>query len=111
MEARIRPSYDDPLAVQVRHVFDVAPDRFRVDFRTWLRDNWSIFGAFYSRAYQMQTLGREHYSARTIIEVLRWDSDIRDSGYLFKIDGNWVPDMARLYNELTGTKFFQERGR
>jgi len=41
---------------------------------------------------------RKRYSARTIIEVLRWHSDLAEpKGSLFKLSNNMTPGMARLW--------------
>ena len=52
----------------------------------------------------MALVGRKRYSARTIIEVLRWDSDLREKNKLFKISNNMVPGMARLWMARYGRK-------
>ena len=98
------------LGLQVKIILDEQGEDFQSDFRQWLRDNWKIFLTFYDNADSMQQ-HREHYSARTIIEVLRWHTDLMERDQTFKIGNNAVPDMARLYNKLTNSEFFQERER
>lgn len=73
------------------------PDRFRADFSAWLSANWAIWLAFRAQADRVYASGRRHYSARTIVEWLRHETALRESGVTFKLDGNMVPDMARLY--------------
>ena len=73
-------------------------------FFHWLSQNQHIWEAFERRAYQMALVGRKRYSARTIIEVLRWDSDLREKNKLFKISNNMVPGMARLWMAKYGRK-------
>jgi len=65
---------------------------------------------FEYRAKVMMDKGREHYSARTIFEVLRWHSDL-DSGGQFKIQNNWIPFYAKKFNNFYGTDFFSTRDR
>lgn len=71
------------------------PDHFRPDFAGWLAENWHIYQEFERRALQVARF-RKHYSARTIVEVMRHDSLISERDGEFKINGNYVPDMAAL---------------
>lgn len=70
---------------------------FRPGFATWMRENRHIWRAFCREADRAWRRGRQHYSARTIVEYLRHETSMSDSGCMFKIDGNCVPDLARLY--------------
>jgi len=71
---------------------------FHHDFYKWLNANFPIFSHFEISAIQTYQAGFKHYSARTIVEVMRHRSNIREIG-----DGNWklnnnrTPDMAKLY--------------
>ncbi len=72
--------------------------QFRADFYEWLVANFHIFDYFERCALQVRENGFQHYSARTIVEVMRHRSNVREIG-----DGSWklndhrTPDMARLY--------------
>jgi len=70
-----------------------------------------VYDKFVERALQMCEV-REHYSARTIAENIRWGCDIQGGGD-FKINNNHIPYLARLAmlrnEELKG--FFQQRDR
>ena len=83
-------------------------------FFHWLRNNQHIWKAFEEKAYIMAAVAkRPRYSARTIIEVMRWDSDVREKKPLFKISNNMVPGLARLWMAKHGAnhpKFFSVRG-
>lgn len=70
---------------------------FRAGFHAWLRDNRHVWTAFEREANRAWARGRRHYSARTIIEYLRHETALADAGGDFKINGNNVPDLARLY--------------
>lgn len=72
------------------------PDEFRPDFSAWLADNFHVFKEFEARALRIAAR-RDHYSARTIAEVMRHDTAIGELGGEFKINGNMVPCMARLF--------------
>lgn len=72
-------------------------DTFRPGFALWLRENRNVWRAFEREANRAWARGRRHYSARTIIEFLRHETALADDGADFKINGNNVPDLARLY--------------
>jgi len=93
--------------------FNLEPDPYPSGFEFWLRKNAHIYRAFEYRALEMAMSGRKRYSARCIIESIRYDTDLSDSGVLFKCDGNHVPGLARLFLEKYGErfpKFFELRG-
>ena len=89
-------------------------DQFMPDFYDWLKENYRIFSHFEDEGLASYAAGFEHYSARTIVEVMRHKTNLREIG-----DGQWklndhrTPDMARLYLLLhPGHKgFFELRGR
>lgn len=70
---------------------------FSDDFEAWLVENVHVWLAFEREATKVVMRGRGHYSARTIIEVLRHESALSDSGVEFKINNNTAPDLARLW--------------
>jgi hypothetical protein len=81
-------------------------------FIRWLPDNWAIWREFVSLADDARHRGRSHYAARTIIEVLRWHSGLREEPVgEFKINDHFTPHMARLYNDVKGVDFFEIRTR
>ena len=85
---------------------------YPANFFRWLQANSQIYNEFERRALRMARAGRKHYSARTIVEAIRWNTDMRDSDALFKINGNYVPGMSRLFMETHGEQypgFFQLR--
>ena len=75
-------------------------------FPEWLRANHGIYSAFVRSSLTMCRAGRAHYSARTIVEKMRWDTDLSETNSRFKISNNMIPGMARLamqqYQELDG---------
>lgn len=79
-------------------------------FSTWVDQNRAIWDEFCSLADKMRASGRKHYSARAVLHVLRWERALKDASQLvFKINNNWSPKMARLYNESRSTDFFHLR--
>ena len=71
---------------------------FRNDDLTWISENYHIWEAFEAEANKIWNAGRHHYSARTLIEVLRHESVLRENGGEgWKINNNYTPSLARLY--------------
>lgn len=87
--------------------------KYPAGFFRWLEhpQNKLLFARFSLQAHQMAER-RPRYSARTIVEVMRWNTEIRDSSVTFKIQNNMVPGMARLWMLENGWRypgFFQLR--
>lgn len=86
---------------------DGYPDNF---FR-WLTKNSHIYREFEKCALRMARI-RKRYSARTIIEKIRWDTDLKDLEITFKLNDHYTPGMARLWMATHGEKhpkFFEIR--
>lgn len=83
------------------------------DFAVWLNENWHVFEQFRYEADRARAMGWKHYSGRTIIEVLRHQSNLRASDGRWKLNNNYTPDLCRLYMDLTPSAagFFETRGR
>lgn len=93
---------------------DLFPEQhYPPGFHAWLRENWHIWEEFERRAMQMWRSGRKRYSARTIIEVVRWNTDLRESDKraTWKINNTWIPAMARYFMEKHPSckGFFEQR--
>ena len=72
-------------------------------FREWLEQNWAIWEEFQRLADEMRLRGRQYYSARAVIHVLRWHRALRDpTESEFKLNNCRSAAMARLYNALLG---------
>ncbi len=88
-------------------------DSYPGGFFHWLPKNFHVYREFEKRALRMARTGRKRYSARTIVEVLRWDTDLSDSEVLLKLNDHYTPGMARLWMATHGEtypKFFEIRG-
>jgi hypothetical protein len=70
---------------------------FRSDFSAWLESNWHVWLSFEAEAEKAWQLGRRTYSARTLVEYLRHDTNIRQVEREYKINNNFVPDLGRIY--------------
>lgn len=73
------------------------PKDFRNDFPGWLASNQPIYAEF-ERQARLIASRRNHYSARTIAEVIRHNSQLSEVGGEWKINNNRIPDMARLFS-------------
>lgn len=81
-------------------------------FWPWFYKNQNVWNAFRIRAIRMALMGRKRYSARTIIENVRWDTEIKDSDVHFRINDHYTPGLARLFMHKYGKrwpKFFDLR--
>lgn len=79
-------------------------------FREWLEQNWAIWEEFSKLADKMRLRGRQYYSARAVIHVLRWHRALRDpTESEFRLNNCRSAAMARLYNALLGKTFFHAR--
>ena len=79
---------------------ETNPDMFRDDFRNWLVSNKPVWTEFAKRAKAVAKTGKEKFSARTIAESMRWDFEMGNSKIDYKVNNNFVPDMARLFTVL-----------
>jgi hypothetical protein len=73
---------------------------YREGFVAWLMDNFHVWRRFEQEALRVWNRGRRHYSARTIIEVLRHESALSDTGVEYKLNDHNTPDLARLFLDL-----------
>lgn len=98
MNDQLSIAFSDESLKHTAMVFvECRPDLFRSDFAAWLDKNFHIWREFERRANAMWSTGRKHYGARTIMEVVRYDSDLKEKAGEFKINNNFVPGLARLY--------------
>lgn len=80
----------------------------------WLKDkrNEDLWKKFKKSANEEWNKGSRRDSARRIVEQLRNKTNAKDSGFLFKIDNDVTPKMARLWITLYPERhgFFEFRG-
>lgn len=104
--------YDVHLAAQI-----VASrgDEFTSRFLEYIVHNMPVYEEFERRALRLWASGRTHYSARTILESVRHDTDIHEVASEYKINNNIIPDCARLFAIMHPDKplfsFREARGR
>lgn len=75
-------------------------NRFTHEFLLALPDNLHVYAAFEREALRVVAKGHAHYSARTIIEVLRHASALADNDPEFKLNDHFTPFYARLFTIL-----------
>ena len=80
-------------------------DNYPDGFFNWLPKNSHVYREFERRALKMARAGRKRYGARTIIEAMRYDSDIADSETTFKLNDHYTPGMARLWMATHSEKY------
>jgi hypothetical protein len=85
-------THADLVALVDRH-----PETFPAEFSGWLNDNPHIWTGFVEQATSVIDAGYKHYSARTIIEVLRHHSAIAEKGSAWKLNDHCTAYLARLF--------------
>lgn len=93
-------------------ISDSAYD-YREDFVLWLGENPHIWHSFAKKTLEANSFKhKQRFSARTIIELLRWETMLQEEGAAFKINNTYCADLSRLLMdckpELKG--YFQIRG-
>lgn len=74
---------------------------FPMYFAEWVSENFHVWQAFVAEADKVISRGFDHYSARTILHVLRHHSAVSDAGESdWKLNNNVSPYLARLFAEV-----------
>jgi len=69
-----------------------------------------VWNLFVREADKVRASGRDHYGARTIMEVIRHHQVIDAGNREFVINNNWQADLARAYMRLRNCPgFFETR--
>jgi hypothetical protein len=81
------------------------------DFKKFHANNPHIYEEFKKLAYRMKETGRRKYSSKMIINVLRWETDLRSDGDEFKINDRFQSIYGRLlaYHDPIFEEFFEFR--
>ncbi len=61
-----------------------------------MANNHAVFTEFVGQALKVRAAGRDHYSARTIIEVIRHETIIADNDMTFKVNNNLAAKFSRV---------------
>lgn len=74
-----------------------SPDLFMEGFEAYLSEQWAVWKAFEHEAQRVAYRGRQHYSAKTIVEWLRHETVVKEANSLFKVNNNATSSLARLF--------------
>jgi len=87
------------------------PETFPEEFVHYISENMNVYDAFEREAFRVIGRGYLHYSARTIIEVLRHHSNLSDSTERWKLADHPMPYLSRLFaaHHPVHTNFFSYR--
>ena len=72
---------------------------FSLEFLEWLPHNLHVWDAFCHEAFKVRARGFKHYSTKTIIHFLRHHSAITEKNGQWKINNNFSPYLARLFDK------------
>ena len=72
-------------------------EKFTPEFLALLPANQHVYAAFEREALRVVQRGYRHYSARTLIEVLRHHSALQEVGGPWKLNDHATPYWARLF--------------
>lgn len=80
-------------------------------FKVFHFKNPQVYSAFKNYAEKIFLTGRKKYSAWTIIQVIRWEHDLKTSGEVFQINNDYIAIYARLliHNHKKFNGFFELR--
>jgi len=67
------------------------------EFEIYHTENPKIYEAFERFTFAVIATGRKYFSARAIIERMRWYSQIEDNSVTFKVSDHPMPFYARLF--------------
>jgi hypothetical protein len=90
----------EPYHVKRTMLMDIVMERddiFPDEFVTYLSENFNVYDAFEREAFKVINRGYSHYSARTIIEVLRHHSNLSDNSEIWKLADHPMPYLSRLF--------------
>lgn len=95
----------------ITNPFQDYPSNVVAKFKAWHNENPHIYTEFTTLADMMRATGRRRYSARTIVEKMRWDYDLVTKGNVFKVNDDFVPIYARvlIYEQPRFDGFFELR--
>lgn len=77
-------------------IFSEYPQSVVSRFVKFHNDNLNLYDEFKRLAEQTKQSGRTKYSARTLMEVLRWNRDVTTAKHSFKINNDFIPLYIRM---------------
>jgi hypothetical protein len=109
----MRPVADPVSSTEnLEHLFDRYSEKKLAKFKAYHLENPHVYQEFLKLAFKMKETGRTKYSAETIINVMRWNMDLKTTGKPFKISNDYRSIYARLlvYNHPEFIGFFDMKG-
>lgn len=85
------------------------PLAFKAITEGWLINNMHVWETFFHKTEALRLAGRQHFGAKAIYESMRYDTAIQDAEITFKLNNSSVSGLARLYNAVTKTEYFETR--
>lgn len=80
---------------------DLFADSLDERFQRFHRANPMVFDLFLRFTLQLKAQGRTHYSAKAVMERIRWHVDVETKGGEgFKINNSWTSRYTRLLEQL-----------
>ena len=73
-------------------------NKYEAQWREFHAKNPQVYELVKRYAYEVLAKGHEHYSVFTIIQRIRWHTEIETDGDTFKINNNHAPYYARLFH-------------
>ena len=86
------------LEAEIETLFDKT--KLQVDFERFDAKNPQVWQLFVKMAERAIDNGFEHYSAKTIFEVMRWQCDIKTTDFDFKLNNNYTAYYARKFRNI-----------
>lgn len=96
----------------MNELFSHYSEKTKEDFKKYHKENPHIYKRFVELAYQMKRTGRKYYSSKMLINIIRWETDLK-GGDEFKINDKYQSFYGRLlaYQKPEFLEFFQFRQR
>lgn len=94
-------------------LFAHYPKKLLEEFKTYHHKNPHVYEEFKRLALEMAATGRKKYSSKCLINVLRWNMDLRTNGDVFKINDKFQSIYGRMFvhNHPEFADFFEFRVR
>ena len=77
-------------------MFDRYPQTMKDRFKKFHSENPHVYEEFKRLAFKMKATGRTKYSATAIVNVLRWETDLKTKGDVFQINNDFISIYVRL---------------
>ena len=107
------PNWEPATWLAICQIIEKSEYDYRADFRRWLKHNPQVWAEFVKKVRKAWLHShKSRFSARAIMEVIRWETMVHERDKTFKINNNYVADLSRLVMEVKPELkgYFQIRG-